>query len=105
LPAGAVEPPAASEGHSIKRPRGALFFYGLPGSAILATSIKQVQGKGGRRPMRNRVQHIKSSFCCFLVLIAPGANVASAKDEAKKIQDSFFLIEEAYNQEPGIRDR
>jgi len=55
--------------------------------------------------MRNRVQHIKSSFCCFLVLIAPGANVASAKDEAKKIQDNSFLIEEAYNQEPGIRDR
>ncbi len=55
--------------------------------------------------MRNRVQHIMSSFCCFLALIALGSNVASAKDEAKKIQDNSFMIEEAYNQEPGIRDR
>jgi hypothetical protein len=52
--------------------------------------------------MRNQVQHTKSIFCCVLVLIALGSDVAYAKEEAKKIQDNSFLIEEAYNQEPGM---
>lgn len=68
--------------------------------------MRPVQGKGGQRPMRNRVQYnhkyIKGGVCFALVLIALGSNAASAKDEARKIQDNSFLIEEAYNQEPGV---
>jgi hypothetical protein len=45
---------------------------------------------------------MKSAFCSILILIGLGSDVASAKEEAKKIQDNSFLIEEAYNQESGV---
>ena len=48
------------------------------------------------------MKQMKSAFCFILILIGLGSDVASAKEEAKKIQDNSFLIEEAYNQEPGV---
>lgn len=52
--------------------------------------------------MRNPILYVKIGICSTLIVIAIGSGVASAREDSKKIQDNSFLIEEAYNQEPGV---
>lgn len=40
--------------------------------------------------------------CSSLMMVALSCNLAIAEERAKRIQDNSFLIEEAYNQEPGM---
>src|SRR3972149_347718 len=51
-----------------------------------------------RRFQEGKVRRFAASM--ILLVVAPGGPVAAA--ETAKIRDNSFLIEEAYNQEPGV---